>query len=149
MRDRLDDLPVLARHFIRQLARRHDEDPREITGGGLEYLRKYHWPGNVRELKAAIERAMTLTSDRELDATSFDLEPPIPPPGYRLGNLLELEWKDARDGFAAAYAERLLKQHGGNVRRAAEAAGLATRGLYKMLQRVGLRPGQGLPSRDR
>ncbi len=144
LRDRADDIGELAHHF---LADHRLGSGRRISPTALDYLERYHWPGNVRELKAALERAVTMGNERKLEPISFELDPPSPE-GYRLSGLLDLEWPDARKGFEAAYAERLLGRHGGNVRNAAGTAGIAPRSLYKMLDRLGLRPGRtaGRPS---
>ncbi len=58
-----------------------------------------------------------------------------------LTGLLRADWRSAREGFETAYAKNLLEEHGGKVRQAARAAGLAPGSLYKMLRRLGLRPG--------
>jgi DNA-binding NtrC family response regulator len=94
----------------------------------------------VRELRAVVERALAMSSGHRLDLSSFELDP-ISMPGYSFGSLLERDWRSAREGFEAAYAKRLLDKHRGNVQQAARDAGLATGSFYKMLRRLGLRPG--------
>jgi transcriptional regulator with GAF, ATPase, and Fis domain len=62
LRERLDDIPVLAAHFIRQFAERMGKPVRRIAPGTLERLARYDWPGNVRELANVLERAVILSS---------------------------------------------------------------------------------------
>jgi two-component system nitrogen regulation response regulator NtrX len=140
LRERLEDIAILADHFVRLLAEKTGREFSEISPEVLEYLRSYHWPGNVRELRAVVERALAMSSGHRLDLSSFELDP-ISMPGYSFGSLLERDWRSAREGFEAAYAKRLLDKHRGNVQQAARDAGLATGSFYKMLRRLGLRPG--------
>jgi len=137
LRERLDDIPMLANHFVRLLADKLNRDFQEITPSAMEYLMTYNWPGNVRELKAIVERALVMNSSSSLDASCFELDP-VSLPGNSLGGLLNRDWRSAREAFEAAYARRLLDRHG-DVKSAAEAAGMATGSLYKMLRRLGLR----------
>jgi formate hydrogenlyase transcriptional activator len=62
LRDRREDIPLLARHFVRQLARRMAMETPHITEEVLEALRSHSWPGNIRELQNILERAMILSS---------------------------------------------------------------------------------------
>jgi DNA-binding NtrC family response regulator len=135
LRDRPEDIEVLTGHFLSGHPLGHG---RCIGPAALEFLERYHWPGNVRELRSALERALTMSRVPVLDPTSFELEPPSTG-GHRLRGLLDLDWHAARHGFEAAYAERLMTRHGGNVRLSAKAAGIATRSLYKMLDRLEMR----------
>ena len=84
---------------------------------------------------------MAMNSGNVLDAACFELDP-VSIPGT-LRTLLDSEWKNAREGFEVAYAKHLLAKHEGSVRKAAREAGLAPGSLYKMLRRLGLRPGPG------
>jgi len=140
LRERLDDVPVLTQHFVNALAPKIGRRPLQVDPSSIEYLKSYHWPGNARELKAVVERALAMSSSDVLDASCFDLDP-VSIPGFQLGKLMDRDWKSAREGFEAAYAKQLLRRHGGNVQKAARSAGLASGSLYKMLRRLGLRPG--------
>ena len=139
LRERMDDVSGLANHFARALARKASREHTQISFDALDTLQGYHWPGNVRELKHVVERAMAMNSGNVLDATCFELDP-VSLPGT-LRNLLDTGWKNAKEGFEVAYAKRLLAKHDGSVRKAAREAGLAPGSFYKMLRRLGLRPG--------
>jgi len=139
LRERLEDIPMLARYFARSLARRTGHGTVEFDARALELLQAYSWPGNVRELKHVVERALALSSGDVLGAECFELDSVSMP--VTLTGLLRADWRRAREGFETAYAKNLLEEHGGNVRQAARAAGVAPGSFYKMLRRLGLRPG--------
>jgi len=140
LRERLDDLGELVEHFATRLSSATSRTPTAISDSAVEMLRHYPWPGNVRQLKNVIERAVAFNSGSHLGPASFELDPLSTPSGG-LQNLLEQDWRSAREGFANAYAQQQLSRHGGNARRAARAAGLATGSFYKMLRRLGIRAG--------
>lgn len=147
LRDRLDDIPLLAEHFARL----------EMNAAGLEFecihpcslplLMAHPWRGNVRELRAAIERAIAAHPSPRLEirASALDLDSD---PRISLRGLFLEDWKTARGRFEAAYAAQLLDRHDHDVRKAATAAGLVPRSLYKMLSRLGMRPGPPCDERD-
>ena len=139
LRERIEDVPRLANYFARKLAGRTGRSLAAISDEAIADLQGYHWPGNVRELKHVMERAMAMSSAGVLDPDCFEMDP-ISLPGTMRG-LLESDWKNARDGFEATYARNLMLKHEGSVKKAARAAGLAPGSLYKMLRRLGLRPG--------
>jgi len=74
LRDRKEDIPFLANHFIHKLAPDSASRVEAITDAGMEKLLAYHWPGNVRELENVIERSLVMTSGTELDAADIKLE---------------------------------------------------------------------------
>ena len=140
LRNRKKDLSVLADHFARELSDKSGHEFTAIGPDALEYLQSYHWPGNARELKSVIERALAMNSGDCLDAECFELDP-VSIPGISFTKLLDKDWKNAREGFEAAYAKSLLSKHGGSAKKAARDAAMATGSFYKMLRRLGLRPG--------
>ena len=131
----MDDLPGLADHFAHELAEKAGRPFARISPDAIDRLQLHHWPGNVRELKSSVERALALNSGHFLDLDAFDVAQ-ISNPG--MGGLLDQEWKKARAAFESVFAQRILLKHGGNVRAAAEEAGIAPRSLYKMIRRLGL-----------
>jgi DNA-binding NtrC family response regulator len=145
LRDRRGDVTVLARHFCRELGGEERLLPAEL----LQRWDQHIWPGNVRELKNAVARWLALGDVR--DST-------IPPPdpqgrrgrrGHPLANhgdsiarvlAAELPWAEARqavlDELEGRYVEHMLGTHGGNMTRAAAAAGVARRHFYRMKTRA-------------
>jgi len=138
LRERREDVPVLARHFATMISSKMRRDPIQLTEGAIDRLSSHPWPGNARELRHAVESAMAMSSGFVLGAEMFDLDPPSSP--RSLSGLLERDWKGAKEAFEVAYVRRLLREHDGNVSNAARAAGLARRSFYKILQRLGLQP---------
>src|SRR6202007_1566908 len=74
LRERKEDIPFLARHFIHKLAPDSASRGESITDAGMEKLLGYHWPGNVREWENVIERSLVMASGTELDAADIKLE---------------------------------------------------------------------------
>jgi DNA-binding NtrC family response regulator len=141
LKERLSDIPMLAEHFAGTLAKKTGREHTRISSRALEILSEQPWPGNVRQLKHVVESAMAMNSGFVLDSDCFELQ--SLPGTASLGGLLERDWRAAREGFEAAYVKRLLARYGGNVAKAAQAAGLARRSFYKILKRLGLQPGPG------
>jgi len=140
LRDRLDDIPLLAEHFARLEMDAAGWEFEGIAPCSLPLLTAHPWRGNVRELRAAVARAIASHPSPRLEIRAADLDLDSDPQ-ISLDGLFNDDWKTARDRFEAAYAARLLDRHDHDVRKAAQAAGLVPRSIYKMLRRIGLRPG--------
>jgi len=140
LRVRKADIPDLVEHFARVLAENSGRPFSHVGSAALEMLEEHSWPGNVRELKAVIERALAMSSGMILDSSCFDLDL-ISSPGTSLPGMMSGDWRSAKKDFETAYVRRLLDKHDGNVYKAARAANLSPRSLYKILRRLGLRPG--------
>jgi len=135
LRDRRDDVEMLARHFLERLGQRAGRSL-TLTPEALEVLRAYDWPGNVRELENALERAAVLAAADELAASSLPervrerpevrlvAEPPPPNPTMEV--------------IEQAYIRWVLEAEGGNKTRAAEVLGIDPSTLYRKLNRYGL-----------
>jgi DNA-binding NtrC family response regulator len=141
LRDRGDDVLFLANYFLRRAVMASDR--REFSDSAIQYLRTYSWPGNVRELKNVIDRAAVLSTGSAIDLTG-----PLPlgmssmtqgalPAGIDRGSSREQALNQADRG----YLEALLRANSGNVSQAAHDAGLTRQGLYKLLEKHGISPG--------
>jgi transcriptional regulator with GAF, ATPase, and Fis domain len=151
LRERRDDIPLLVRRFLDQMAeRRGDDVPFEVVGEAMARLVAHDWPGNVRELRNTIDRASSLASTRTLGIS--DLMPlsggAFPSAPRPLGATAELvaqgvPFKDAKqrviDQFEEAYLRALLERHEDNVTRSAQAAGLTRYHLRELAKRYGIR----------
>jgi len=130
--ERRDDIPLLARHFLRKLARRYQKEVNGFAPEAMDLLVRASWPGNVRQLLNVVEQAVAL-------ATS-----PIVPLALVQNAIRELEdivpFDEARRRFEADYLVRLLKMTGGNVASAATLAQRNRTDFYKLLQRHALEP---------
>ena len=144
LRERLDDVPLLAAHFLEKHARAFR---REVTGMEPEALRSltaYGWPGNVRELENAIERAVAVAKGSTITLADLPAEIVSAPPAARSGEILtSLPYRDAldlaRDRLSREYLVALLQECEGNVTQAAARAGMERESLHRLLKRHGLR----------
>jgi DNA-binding NtrC family response regulator len=149
LRDRIDDLELLAQHFLDRIAER-DHKPRwSLHPTAIESLRSYRWPGNVRELQNAIERCVCIAKGQTLYSTDIAaalLKSPqsgaearsdgVDSTRAALGELPS--WHGQHAQSEKLYLEGLLAQHRGNVSQAAKAAGITRQGLHKAIVRLGL-----------
>jgi two-component system nitrogen regulation response regulator NtrX len=132
LRERAEDIPELARHFLELASARFGRRPKKLAPDALKALGAHRWPGNVRELKNLIERLMILSPGDEI--TGDDL--PFAEAAHALPPDAPL--KDARDDFERRYILAALRRHRGNVTRAAEALGLERSNLYRKLKGYGI-----------
>src|SRR5687767_11639364 len=138
LRDRPDDIPLLAHHFAQRTASGLKREITAIDTDAIALLQRYDWPGNVRELQHAVERAVILTSGSVLHVSSFDLmragrRTPVslPAPTDDSVRLASLNIEDAE----AALIQRALRETGGNKTKAAALLGLTDRTLRNKLAR--------------
>ena len=133
LRDRRDDIPLLAQHFLKISNQRANKDVRGFTPTALHRLMVNPWPGNVRELENAIEKAVVMTRQ---DMITPDLLPSVGvSPDAPLKPLTE-----AKEEFERTYLKNVLQLTGGNISRAAQFAGRYRADFYKMLRKYGLHP---------
>ncbi len=133
LRERRDDIPLLAQHFLKMSVKRANKDVRGFTPAALHRLVINPWAGNVRELENAIEKAVVLSRQ---DMITPDLLPSVSASAEsQLKPLTE-----AKEEFERAYLKNLLQLTGGNISRAAQFAGRYRADFYKMLRKYGLHP---------
>jgi transcriptional regulator with PAS, ATPase and Fis domain len=138
LRERTQDIPLLASYFIKMFTERHGKVVR-LAAEAVEAMKKYSWPGNVRELKNMLERAITFNDTGVIqadelefgeDQEEFALGSGAPSQsGAGNGSLDEME-KD--------HIIKILKETGGNKKRAAEILGIERRTLYNKARRLGI-----------
>jgi len=141
LRERREDLPVLAEHFRRRFAEENGIEAPAILPETMARMQEYRWPGNVRELEHFIERAMLLYADR--DAIRF--EPPTRRGRGEAGDLLSRAEDERWDleRLEREYILRILEEAGGNRTRAAEILGVHRRTLARRMDRYRERPRSG------
>jgi two-component system response regulator HydG len=144
LRERREDIPALAAHFLAKHARASKRDITGIGNAAMRALTAYNWPGNVRELENAIERAVAIAAGRELDIRDL----PAELRGAQVGALpaevlVRMPYHEAmgtaRDRISREYLAVLLHEFEGNVTRAAERAGIERESLHRLLKRYGVR----------
>jgi DNA-binding NtrC family response regulator len=139
LRERPDDIPLLAQHFLEQSARRSKRAVRALAPAALQALCRYTWPGNVRELENVIERAVIVAKGD----TITDVERFLTGEGERPRVDLSLAFRDAKarvvEEFERAYFAGLLEAHGGKLASVARHAGMDGKNLWEKLTKYGLR----------
>ena len=130
LRERKEDIPLLALHFLRQSAQRYRKNLSGFEATAMKVLLDHPWPGNVRELDHSIERAVLLAEASEVRASDLGLRP------VREGNL-RIEDMSLED-VERALIQKAMSRYGGNVSHASKALGLSRSALYRRLQKYGL-----------
>jgi len=154
LRERPEDIPVLAQQFLDESSKRGPQEERKhftIMRDAMTKLQAYPWPGNVRELKNTIERAVSLADRPELGMHDLlpasQKTPPVVFPGGTAEQFVDngIPFKDAKqrvvDAFEAQYLKAVLDKHGDNISQSARAAGLTRYHLRELAKRYGLRGG--------
>jgi DNA-binding NtrC family response regulator len=134
LRDRLDDIPLLANHFLNSYTRKYNKNVRAISEAALKIMQKYQWPGNVRELQHAIERAVIMCNSQVLNPEDFFFSTTT--------NRVE-DTNLTLDDYHLEEVEKILirkvlKKYDGNITQAANELGLTRSSLYRRLEKYGL-----------
>jgi len=136
LRERKQDIPLLAREFLAEFGRQYGRPRMEISEEALEALAKYHWPGNVRELKNVIER-VTILNPRALRIERKHLPPLTHKSGSQaVGEFSTLQ--QARDAYEREYILKKIEEARNNMSRAAELLGLERSHLYRKMKALGI-----------
>jgi len=131
LRERRDDIPRLAAHFLQEQSARYNRRVIDLTPGAMRALLDHSWPGNVRELRHAVERAVLMAGGAAVTEQDLGLQPPRSDAAPSLGDLTLEEAE-------RTLIQRALSRHGGNVTKAAETLGVSRSALYRRLQHFGL-----------
>ena len=156
LRERGDDILVLAEHFLRRFSAKYGKDVRRIDAAAREVLRSYPWPGNVRELSHVIERAVLWSRDATLNVEHLSVAAPmrvssdVPLPGSSqersrfdgatVADTLSPESTDLTQ-VERSMIERAMRDAGGNQTRAAERLGISRDTLRYRLKKFGIQGG--------
>ena len=153
LRDRRDDIPLLAAHFTSQRGSHPDRPPSRLSSAALALLALHDWPGNVRELRNVLERGLEAaergsTEVRQIATLLLGAEPPNGERGAaaHAGEPFEpgLSYREQRarfeNGFEQRYVAWLLDRHDGNVSAAARAVEMDRKYLYKLARKHALKP---------
>ena len=138
LRERKEDIPLLARYFLKEFAAAYGRRSREITDDAIQTLTRYSWPGNVRELRNVIERIVIMNPT----TTKFERKH-LPPLVYRDGTRRAAGTEfstlhQARDAYERDYILKKLDESHGNVSRTAETLGLERSHLYRKMKALGI-----------
>ena len=133
LRDRAEDIPILADHFIDLYCKKYRKPVKNIQTTTIKKLQKYRWPGNVRELQHAIERAVIMSESSTLSPEDFFFLAQMGEPNeQQVDNTLALDEVEKNTILKA------INKHNGNISKAARELGLTRASLYRRLEKHGL-----------
>jgi len=140
LRERREDIPLLAQHFVNQLSQRDGAPSRTLDSTALEVLQRFDWPGNVRELRNAIERVMILAAGPRITGADVTrLTGAKPPDASGLGSLLEVKtYEEFKNAAERAFLLHKLREMDWNVSETARVLDMPRSNLYKKIERYGL-----------
>jgi len=135
LRQRLEDIPLLADHFLKYYSSKYNKQVSKISDAALSRMQKHSWPGNIRELQHALERAIIMSNSQILQPEDFNFSAPTQ-------NNNETE-NVTLDQFKLEDVEKILirkvlKKYNGNITQAASELGLTRSSLYRRLEKYGL-----------
>lgn len=128
--DRIDDIPLLANHFLNHYAKKYRKEAHTISGEAMNKLKKYPWPGNVRELQHAIERAVIMADSSTLQESDFLFS-------RKSSNDIASDTLNL-DEVEKAAVVKAIQLHNGNISKAADELGLTRASLYRRMEKYGL-----------
>jgi transcriptional regulator with PAS, ATPase and Fis domain len=127
LRDRVDDIPILANYFLRFYCEKYDRQPMKINTHAMEKLSNYSWPGNVRELQHSIEKAVIMTDSLVLLPSDFEFKPSVKILSHDELTLEEMEKKMILES---------LRRHGNNISIVASKLGITRQTLYNKMKKL-------------
>lgn len=131
LRERREDIPLLAGHFIKMYSGRYGRKAEHLSPQAFEKLMTYDWPGNVRELENTVESAVVLTTGAEISADAVRLS----------SDTTALQsYKEAKREFEQRYARELMEISKGNVSKASRMADVYRADLYELLKKYSIDP---------
>ncbi len=133
LRNRPDDVPLLANHFLQLYADKYKKPKLSINGKAMNKLRQYNWPGNIRELRHVVERAVILGNNSTLDAEDFVLDSQNS--FITLSEKKELLTLDENE---KNHIKKVLELNQGNVTKTAQELGITRTALYRRLDKFNL-----------
>ncbi len=141
LRERREDIPVLAKYFLNKFSYEKDGKNRFLSKEAINILQNYHWPGNVRELKNLMERIVILVEKEEI--TEYDILKYIRPQNGKINDFEKIiggfrSLSEAVKFFEKVFIEKKIKEFNGNITKTAEAIGMTRRNLYRKIKNLGI-----------
>lgn len=137
LRERREDIRLLAQHFLQVYSQKYERNNLGIASGTIRRLTEYHWPGNIRELDHAMERAVILCDQEELQAEDFYLAPDQAT-AKGAGKDAVLEHDYTLEALEKMMVQKALVKHAGNITHAAKELGITRTALYRRIEKHGL-----------
>ncbi len=145
MKERRDDIPLLAHHFMQRMASSSGLPPRAIAEDAMVALQTYDWPGNVRQLRNAVERLLIMAPGDSSEPIRGDMLPPdigaiapMTPQSQNGLEIMSMPLREAREAFERQYLEAQITRFGGNISRTAAFVGMERSALHRKLKSLGL-----------
>ncbi len=145
LRERREDIPPLARHFLDRSAENSGMQPRELTTDAMTALQSYDWPGNVRQLRNVMDWVMIMAPGSAQEVIRADMLPPEIVQGAPVllnfdpgADVMGLPLREARDLFETQYLQAQLMRFGGNISRTAGFVGMERSALHRKLKQLGV-----------
>jgi DNA-binding NtrC family response regulator len=135
LRDRKDDIPLLAAHFIREQNVKFGTEFKGLTPEAMEALRSYAWPGNIRQLCNVIEATMAISVGNYIGLPELAQ---LIETDQSVQSANQSDYTSALSSFETDYLTQLLRKHGGNVEEAAVEAGMNMATIYRKLKKYGI-----------
>jgi DNA-binding NtrC family response regulator len=135
LRERSEDIPLLAHYFLAKYADQFNKQVTDLSSDGLQKLVFYDWPGNVRELEYVVERAVVLS--KQAIIRSDDIILPISKSNFGKESFQSVK-KDAIAQFEKKYILGLLCTYQGNITKAAQAASKNRRAFWQLMRKYGI-----------
>jgi two-component system nitrogen regulation response regulator NtrX len=152
LRERQEDIPLLADHFMAEFAQEYGRRIKRLDAGAIRTLQRYAWPGNVRELRNVIERLMIMVPGDAITTSDLSfLDVPLVPASASLAGSPERRTlHEARDQFERDLILKTLAEQQGNMSRTAEVLGVERSNLYRKMKAFGIAPASraGVPESE-
>ena len=150
LRDRQEDIPLLADHFMAEFAREYGRRAKTFDSGARSTLQGYPWPGNVRELRNVIERLMIMVPGDAISSSDLGFLDPsgLARPAGDDASAERLSLHEARDRFERDLILRTLAEQQGNMSRTAEVLGVERSNLYRKMKAFGIAPSRKLEGEE-
>jgi two-component system nitrogen regulation response regulator NtrX len=139
LRERRDDIPILAQHFAALFAEEHNKHPKKFTAAALRALQDASWRGNVRELRNMIERLVIMVPSDTIDVTDLPAEFFRAPTDIISSAMPLATLQQFKDEAEKAFILAKLREHGWNVSKTAEAIDTPRSNLYKKIEQYGIK----------
>ncbi|MFH1734727.1 MAG: sigma-54 dependent transcriptional regulator [bacterium] len=139
LRERREDIPILARYFLKKYADAFAKDIKEITPEAIRQLCAHDWPGNVRELENRVERTVALTEKQALGPNDFVDTSTFKGHDW-VSEIMDLPIHVAKKQFEKRYLLEILSRHDGCVTDAARSAGLPRQNYHRKMKQLGISP---------
>ena len=142
LRDRQEDIPMLADHFMAEFAREYGRRVKSFDPAAITAIQQYPWPGNVRELRNVIERLMIMVPGDRISAMDLGFLDPtgLARPALHRAPAGRLPLHEARDNFERDLILRTLAEQQGNMSRTADVLGVERSNLYRKMKAFGIAP---------